>query len=71
MNKLDPSTELSIRHVEQYIEKGTSGTAHMVRDIYRLELRPAGNDLTAETATTHPTLHKERANIRAVTSQRT
>ena len=54
MNKLNLSTELSTRHVAQYIEQGTSGTEHKIRDVYRLELKPAGNDLTAETAT-HPT----------------
>ena len=33
MNKLDVSIELSIRHVEQYIEQGISATGHKIRDI--------------------------------------
>ena len=53
MNEL--RIELSMRHIGQYIGRGISGTGHKIRDIYRLELRPAGNDLTAETATPHPT----------------
>lgn len=53
MNEL--RIELSMRHIEQYIGRGTSGTGHKIRDVYRLELRPAGIDLPAETGTTHPT----------------
>ena len=53
MSKLDLTIELSVGHVEQYIEQASFGTGQKIMDFYRLQLRPSGNDLTAETTTAH------------------